>query len=409
MAKKKGRKPCVSCNQAQAMRPGGLCNKCFGQKSEPFPVEDISLAEILDVPEAQPPGRFSDELAREYGEDIAAGAEFPPAVVFRDAEGRNWLSEGNHRKAAHGHAGKPCMRCEVRPGSRRDAQWNALGANRRHGKRRKPEERRWVVESALKDAEWSRYSDREIARQCDVSHPYVAKVRGELSGNGFQIDMRTVNRGGTTYEMDVSNIGPAAGPSEAALAAEEADYFAPGAATEVTSEVIPFDGGEGDGQQGEEPFTPGDAYEGEAPPAAGDAYPLPAVGGGTAPEMPDRPVTDYFGGPVPEHCRAAFADAPPAFRQAVALGKKYHNLIVGLNDLDGSERLNAAELTGHVNASILGLKSSEPYCVCPQCDGHGCAGDGICNRRGWLTRPEFDNLDPKLRARVQRFSSRKSV
>jgi hypothetical protein len=73
------------------------------------------------------------------------------------------------------------------------------------------------VETLLNDPQWRKWADRTIARRCNVSHPFVAKVREELtpppqaSGNGFQTDAmpttRTVERGRKTYDMDTRGIG----------------------------------------------------------------------------------------------------------------------------------------------------------------------------------------------------------
>ena len=62
----------------------------------------------------------------------------------------------------------------------------------------------------LEDKEWSAWSDREIARQCKVSHTFAGNLRDELSVNSLQIEpdepeARTVLRGGQVYEQRVSS------------------------------------------------------------------------------------------------------------------------------------------------------------------------------------------------------------
>jgi hypothetical protein len=57
----------------------------------------------------------------------------------------------------------------------------------------------------LADAEWAGWSDREIARRCAVSDPFVGKLRPEPSANSLQIP-RTVERGGTVYTMNAGGI-----------------------------------------------------------------------------------------------------------------------------------------------------------------------------------------------------------
>jgi hypothetical protein len=43
-----------------------------------------------------------------------------------------------------------------------------------------PADKRKAARRLLGDAEWSAWSDREIARQCHVSHPTVAAHRASL-------------------------------------------------------------------------------------------------------------------------------------------------------------------------------------------------------------------------------------
>ena len=53
------------------------------------------------------------------------------------------------------------------------------------------------------DAEWSHWSDREIARRCQVSHDLVRRIRRRASGIECQTRPRKVQRGATVYEMHV--------------------------------------------------------------------------------------------------------------------------------------------------------------------------------------------------------------
>jgi transposase-like protein len=95
----------------------------------------------------------------------------------------------------------------LRSGPRRDAIVHAAGANADHGLRRTNADKRRAVETLLRDGEWSQWSDREIARRCQVSAPLVGNIRRELSVNGLQIETtRKVERGGKTYEMETSKI-----------------------------------------------------------------------------------------------------------------------------------------------------------------------------------------------------------
>lgn len=59
----------------------------------------------------------------------------------------------------------------------------SVGANAMHGLRRTNEDKRKAVETLLADEEWSKWSDREIARKFGVGHPFVAAVRSSLESD----------------------------------------------------------------------------------------------------------------------------------------------------------------------------------------------------------------------------------
>jgi len=60
----------------------------------------------------------------------------------------------------------------------------------------------------LEDAEWGQWSDREIARRCGVSDPFVGKARSSLQTVSSEESARTyTTKHGTTATMNTSNIG----------------------------------------------------------------------------------------------------------------------------------------------------------------------------------------------------------
>jgi hypothetical protein len=65
----------------------------------------------------------------------------------------------------------------------------------------------------LADTEWRLWSDREIARHCQVSNRFVGNIRRRLSVNGSQMRTPRVRRGESVYEMDTKSIGGARPPS----------------------------------------------------------------------------------------------------------------------------------------------------------------------------------------------------
>lgn len=74
-------------------------------------------------------------------------------------------------------------------------------------------DKRKVVKTLLKDEEWSQWSDREIARQCKVSTPTVAKDRKSIC-KSFTDKPKKVKRGNQEYTVNTSNIGNSSAKSD---------------------------------------------------------------------------------------------------------------------------------------------------------------------------------------------------
>lgn len=113
---------------------------------------------------------------REYAERMRDDAEFPPVKCTFDGT-HYWLWDGFHRYFATQDAGFRDIRVEFTHGTLEDAQDFALGANGTHGLPRNNATKRKQVEAALSMERHAQKSDREIARLCDVSAPFVASVR----------------------------------------------------------------------------------------------------------------------------------------------------------------------------------------------------------------------------------------
>lgn len=166
--------------------------------------EQLAISQIRRDGGTQPRLGLHTETVMEYAEAMRAGAVFPDVVVFYDGK-EYWLADGFHRVAAVLACDHQLINADVRQGQRRDAVLYSVGANSDHGLRRNNADKRRAVETLLRDEEWCKWSDREIARRAAVSQPFVSSVRAELfpvSDNGYQIE-RTVERNGTTYTMNV--------------------------------------------------------------------------------------------------------------------------------------------------------------------------------------------------------------
>lgn len=148
-------------------------------------VETVRFKNLRITDGTQPRQEISNKTIDEYAEAIRNGVDFPPVVVFRDGA-TQWLVDGFHRYWAHKRAGKGAIKADVHEGTHRDAILFSLSINDAHGLRRTNADKRKAVTTMLtnelvsKDADGASWSDRAIAKQCNVTHPYVAQIRSSL-------------------------------------------------------------------------------------------------------------------------------------------------------------------------------------------------------------------------------------
>ena len=191
-----------------------------------LPIESITV----DT-RAQSRSGIDVDLVSEYADAMREGAIFPPMTVFHDGT-THWLSEGFHRFFAYAKIEVTHCSCVVKQGGLREAILLSAGSNAEHdrsGKRRSNADKRRSVELLLKDEDWRSWSDREIGKQCSVSHEFVRQLRYDLQSNEGAIcqpltdtasiqepeevvpkatnEVRTATRGGTTYTLKTGNIG----------------------------------------------------------------------------------------------------------------------------------------------------------------------------------------------------------
>ncbi|MFP4410982.1 DNA cytosine methyltransferase [Coleofasciculus sp.] len=187
----------------------------------------LSLAEIRRDGGTQPREKLDLAHVAVLSEAIKDGAELEPVVVFFDGTDY-WLADGYHRCKATEDAGFEDIQCIIHQGTRRDAILYSVGANAEHkaAKPRSRADKRRAVMMLLNDPEWSKWSDREIARQCKVDHKTVGRFRSSLTGefpseDGQHGQQRTYKtKHGTTATMKVGNIGNGKNDLEAVGAAE---------------------------------------------------------------------------------------------------------------------------------------------------------------------------------------------
>jgi len=132
-------------------------------------------------------------------------SELEPIVVFQDESDRYILVDGFHRLSAYRSLDRDVIPCYILKGTLREAILYSCKANAEHlALPRNRADKRKSVETLLLDPEWVKWSDREIAEACQVSHPTVAAIRRSLAVP--QSETRTCERNGTVYEQKVKPI-----------------------------------------------------------------------------------------------------------------------------------------------------------------------------------------------------------
>lgn len=191
-------------------------------------VEHVLITQIRTNGGTQIRPRLNQERVESYAEKMTNGTAFPAIDLYYDGA-EYWIGDGFHRLAAHQRAfplvSHPTIGAIVHAGTRRDAVLHAAGANDEHGEPRDKDYGTRAAEILLRDEEWARWSNREIARRCKIHHSTVADIRKRLEASGAirQIEERTVERGGTVYTQQ-PKAKPKARPETVATALHA--YFA---------------------------------------------------------------------------------------------------------------------------------------------------------------------------------------
>jgi hypothetical protein len=149
---------------------------------------------------------------------MAAGAEFPPVIVFYDGTDY-WLADGFHRIQATEDAGRTDVACEVYQGTKQDAQWYSFGANKANGLRRTNKDKQRAVRAALTHTNSGTLSDHQIAAHVGVDVKTVGNWRTKLT---MEIPQSAKRKGRDGRTIDVTRIGRAPAPEQAPAAAESA-------------------------------------------------------------------------------------------------------------------------------------------------------------------------------------------
>lgn len=173
---------------------------------------------------------INTDTVSEYAQALTDGATMPPVVVFFDGADY-WLADGFHRFHAFRKAGRDSIKADVRQGTCREARLYAASANSAHGLRRTNEDKRRAVLMVLEDEDCAEYwTDREIAKHCAVSHPFVAAIRSpevaarqqaHREGSAAKKSQKVESDSTHTAEVVIPSPEKAADPAEKHVPLEE--------------------------------------------------------------------------------------------------------------------------------------------------------------------------------------------
>lgn len=165
--------------------------------------DKLAINKIRTDGGTQPRKGLDADTVEQYTQAVKAKVKFPPVIVYHDGA-VYWLADGFHRLQAHRNAQKRVILADVRQGNLREAILHSAGANATHGLRRSNDDKQRAVMCLLDDPEWAEWSDRAIAKRCNVSHTFVSKLRPD-SGNVATMNRKFIHhKTGETSTMKLS-------------------------------------------------------------------------------------------------------------------------------------------------------------------------------------------------------------
>ena len=203
-------------------------------------IQEIPIDTVRIDGGTQARAAISNELVAQYVDALTDGVTLPPVMVFFDGA-TYWLADGFHRWHANHKIGATTIAAAVRPGTQRDAVLFSVGANGSHGLPPNNADKRKAVMLLLADAEWSAWSDREVAKQCHVSHTMVQIARRSLATVASEESpQRTyTTKHGTESTMDTAGQKDAAAKKKAGAPAAAPEPVAAPAPAHAPGPVTP--------------------------------------------------------------------------------------------------------------------------------------------------------------------------
>jgi hypothetical protein len=308
--------------------------------------------------------RLCEETVKEYTEAMAAGAKFPPVIVFHDGTGY-WLADGFHRLEAWKRNGVETVKAEVKEGSRIDALKFAFSANNNHGLRMSNEDKRQVVlvvyENRVALGLGEVPSANSVAKIVGIDHKTVADQLGN-----FPSWRDATERQGSDGRKRSLPIPP---PRPPVTPPTGARFPVPPSRNGSSGGGAPSDK-DGDEDQG---------FGGEA---LSPSATLPAH------------LTDMIGNPVPPNIaelwmrRTELTEIVKSFQKGRLAIVKAQD---GRDPLWGNFNFSAVMM--HIDNALAHIKGAVPHCVCVYCQGIGCKA---C-RTGLMPVAQYERLPRELK------------
>lgn len=188
----------------------------------------VSLKQIAVDEGTQVRAAINEDVVANYAQAMARGDAFPPIVLFHDGN-VYYLADGFHRVMAARRNGSTLIPSDVKTGTKADALWFALGANKANAHRMTEADKKHAVYLAFQT--WPDRSQREISDQIGCAQSYVQKLRADYQVNtGVHLPNRITGKDGKNY--------PAVRGAEHPKAAEVRERIRAGESTETIRKTL---------------------------------------------------------------------------------------------------------------------------------------------------------------------------
>lgn len=156
---------------------------------------------------------LNHDTVERYAGLLTDGTEFPAVGVVRDGESLI-LWDGFHRVNAHVAADRDKIEAEITIGTRRDALWLSLGANKDNGLPNDKTALKRKLRIVFEDNEWAGKSLRDIAGHVGCSHEWVKQVRKQIEqekqeAESLKGEKKIASPSGLELRDAVGNVIPA--------------------------------------------------------------------------------------------------------------------------------------------------------------------------------------------------------